>query len=103
MNALSYLTWIVHLTSVFEWLNIISIFILYSKFEKIPFLKKFIFSLIPSFCSALCICTLHFFNNRESYYLLINFQSFLTLISNFILYISILIYKNNINEKSTTR
>nr|YP_009504703.1 hypothetical protein [Cyanophora biloba]AWW13853.1 hypothetical protein [Cyanophora biloba] len=99
MNVLSYLTWLVHLTSVFEWLNIIYIFILYSKFEKIPFFKKFILSLIPSFCSALSVCTLHFFNNNESFYLLINFQSFLTLISNLILYISILIYKNNINKK----
>nr|NP_043201.1 hypothetical protein CypaCp064 [Cyanophora paradoxa]P15811.1 RecName: Full=Uncharacterized protein ycf49; AltName: Full=ORF102 [Cyanophora paradoxa]AAA81232.1 orf102 [Cyanophora paradoxa]CAA35535.1 hypothetical protein [Cyanophora paradoxa] len=96
MNVLSYFTWFVHLSSVLEWLNIIYFFLLYTKLKKNLSLKTFIFSFFISFCSALCACTLHFFNNQSFYYFLINLQSFLTLFANITLYFSILIYKQQI-------
>nr|AIU44606.1 hypothetical protein [Cyanophora paradoxa] len=96
MNVLSYSTWFVHLSSVLEWLNIIYFFLLYTKLKKRISLKIFILSFFISFCSALCACTLHFFNNQNVYYFLINLQSFLTLLSNLILYFSILIYKQQV-------
>lgn len=96
MNVLSYGTWFVHLSSVLEWLNIIYFFLLYTKLKKSVSSKILIFSFFISFCSALCACTLHFFNNESYYYFLINVQSFLTLFSNLILYFSILLYKQQI-------
>lgn len=98
MNVLSYGTWFVHLSSILEWLNIIYFFLLYTKFKKNISLKILIFSFFISFCSALCACTLHFFDNHNFYYFLINLQSFLTLFSNLILYLSILIYKQQIKK-----
>lgn len=98
MNVLSYDTWFVHLSSVLEWLNIIYFLLIYTKLKKNISFRILIFSFLISFCSALCACTLHFFDNQYVYYFLINLQSFLTLFSNLILYFSILIYKQQIKK-----
>lgn len=96
MNLLSYPTWLIHLTSLFEWLNIIYCFSIYFKLTKNYVLKKFLYSLIPALCSALCACIFHFFDNIYSLTLLVTLQSFMTLLGNFVLYISLLICKEQL-------
>ena len=95
MNELSFGTWLIHITSVIEW--IYAIFII-NKISNYKMLNSFFWlslAMIPNLIGAMCAITWHIYDNPEALYGLVTLQGIFTLIGNSTLAIStIAIYKN---------
>ena len=94
MHELSFGTWLIHISSVTEWIFAIFIISKISKFEKYKPLFWLSLGMIPNLISAMCAITWHIYDNVEILYGLVTLQGILTLIGNSTLAIStIAIYK----------
>ena len=94
MHELSFGTWVIHITSVFEW--IIAIFVInkISKFEKYSLYFWLSLAMIPNLIGAMCAITWHIYDNKDSLYGLVTLQGIFTLIGNSTLALAIfVIYK----------
>ena len=94
MHELSFGTWLIHISSVIEW--IYSIFIIYkiSNYEKQNLYYWFSLSMIPNLIGAMCAITWHIFDNQPELYGLVTLQGIFTFIGNSTLAIAtIAIYK----------
>ena len=94
MHELSFGTWVIHITSVFEW--IIAIFVInkISKFEKYSLYFWLSLAMIPNLIGAMCAITWHIYDNNDSLYGLVTLQGIFTLIGNSTLALAIfVIYK----------
>ena len=95
MHELSIGTWIIHISSVLEW--IVSIFIVnkisnYSDFKKYYW---FALAMIPNLIGAMCAITWHIYDNTFELYGLVTLQGILTIMGNTTLALAcIYIYKN---------
>ena len=95
MHELSLGTWIIHISSVLEW--IVAIFIVnkisnYNDFKKYHW---FGLAMIPNLIGAMCAITWHIYDNPLKLYGLVTLQGILTIIGNTTLAIACLyIYKN---------
>ncbi len=96
MSELSLGTWVIHISSVLEW--ILAIFIVnkiskYKNFEKYFWLGL---AMIPNLIGAMCAITWHIYDNTIELYGLVTLQGIFTIIGNTTLAIAILyIYKNS--------
>jgi chromate transport protein ChrA len=85
MNALSIPTWIIHISSVIEWIAAIWLIWIYSDVSQNPAWRTLSLAMLPALISAMCACTWHFFDNPASLEWLVTLQAAMTLVGNFTL------------------
>jgi len=85
MHALSIPTWIVHVSSVIEWLPAIWFIWRYGEVTRDRSWEALSFGMLPALVSAMCACTWHFFDNAESLEWLVTVQAVMTVAGNFTL------------------
>ena len=82
MHELSLGTWIIHISSVIEW--VVAIFVI----QKISNLKEYSslywlsLAMVPNLISAMCAITWHIFDNQTELYGLVTLQGIFTVIGN---------------------
>jgi hypothetical protein len=82
MNVLSIPTWIIHISSVVEWIAAIWLIWTYGEVVKNPAWKALSFAMLPALVSAMCACTWHFFDNSRSLTWLVTLQAAMTVVGN---------------------
>ena len=98
MHELSFFNWLIHISSVIEWIFAIFVINKISEFKKYNIFFWLSLSMIPNLMSAMCAITWHIYDNQEALYGLVTLQGILTFIGNSTLAIaSIFIYKTSLN------
>ncbi|MEM6714139.1 MAG: DUF2499 domain-containing protein [Cyanobacteria bacterium P01_C01_bin.147] len=82
MHVLSVPTWMVHITSVVEWIAAIWFIWLFATVTGYTAWRALAFGMLPSLVSAMCACTWHFFDNAESLSWLVTMQAAMTVLGN---------------------
>lgn len=82
LNALSIPTWIVHASSLLEWLVAMKLIFEHAETSGNPRWRGMTWAMVPSHTSGLCACTFHLFYNSPALNWLVVLQSFLTLFGN---------------------
>ena len=98
MHELSFGTWLIHISSVTEWIFAIFLINKISKFEKYKPLFWLSLGMIPNLISAMCAITWHIYDNQETLYGLVTLQGISTLIGNSTLAISTIAIYNLTNS-----
>ena len=94
LHELSFGTWIIHISSVIEWIYAIFIINKISNYKKFSIFYWFSLAMIPNLIGAMCAITWHIFDNQTSLYGLVTLQGIFTFIGNSTLAIAIFaIYK----------
>ena len=83
MHALSIPTWIIHISSVIEWIAAIWLIWTYGEVSSNRAWRALSLAMLPALVSAMCACTWHFFDNAASLEWLVTLQAAMTLIGNF--------------------
>jgi hypothetical protein len=86
MHALSIPTWIIHVSSVIEWIAAIWLIWTYGELTKNHSWWGLSFAMLPALISAMCACTWHYFDNSESLEWVVTLQAAMTLVGNFTLW-----------------
>jgi hypothetical protein len=86
MNALSIPTWIIHVSSVIEWIVAIWFIWKYGEVTSNRAWWALSFAMLPALVGAMCACTWHYFDNPESLEWLVTLQASMTLLGNFTLW-----------------
>lgn len=86
MHALSIPTWIIHVSSVIEWIAAIWLIWTYGELTANRSWWGLSFAMLPALVSAMCACTWHYFDNPESLEWLVTLQAAMTLVGNFTLW-----------------
>jgi hypothetical protein len=86
MHALSIPTWIIHISSVIEWIVAIWLIWTYGEVSRNRAWRALSLAMLPALVSAMCACTWHYFDNPESLEWLVNLQAAMTLVGNFALW-----------------
>lgn len=81
-NALSLPTWIVHTSSIIEWIIALALVWDHAITSGNPRWRGMAMSMIPSHASGLCACTFHLFYNNPSMYWIVALQAALTAFGN---------------------
>ena len=96
MHELSFLTWVIHISSVLEWIVTIFVIIQISNYEKYKSFFWFGIAMIPNLIGAMCAITWHIYDNPIELYGLVTLQGIFTIMGNTTLAIaSLYIYKNS--------
>ncbi|MGI0484790.1 DUF2499 domain-containing protein [Pantanalinema rosaneae CENA516] len=82
MNALSIPTWIIHVSSVLEWVAAIWLIWIYGELTQNRVWWGLALAMLPALVSAMCACTWHFFDNADSLRWLVTTQATMTLVGN---------------------
>lgn len=82
MNALSIPTWIIHVSSVIEWIVAIWLIWNYAEVTNDKHWKLLSYAMLPALISAMCACTWHFFDNDLSLEWLVTLQASMTVLGN---------------------
>jgi len=82
MNALSIPTWIIHISSVIEWIVAIFLIWRFAEVKNLPAWRSLSFGMLPALVSAMCACTWHFFDNSPALEWLVTTQAATTLLGN---------------------
>lgn len=82
MNALSIPTWIVHTSSVVEWIAAIWIIWTYGEVSSDRSWRGLSYGMLPALVGAMCACTWHFFDNLPSLNWLVTLQATMTVVGN---------------------
>lgn len=82
MHALSIPTWIVHVSSVIEWIAAIWFIWRYGEITGEKYWYGLSFAMLPALISAMSACTWHFFDNLPSFQWLVTLQASTTVIGN---------------------
>ncbi|MFW6359772.1 MAG: DUF2499 domain-containing protein [Chroococcales cyanobacterium] len=88
MQALSIPTWIIHISSVIEWIAGIWLIWIYAEVSRDRSWRALSLGMLPALISAMCACTWHFFDNAESLEWLVTVQASMTVLGNFTLCIA---------------
>lgn len=81
-NALSIPTWMIHISSVSEWLIAMSYIWEHAEVSGNPRWKGLPWGMLPSHISGTCACTFHFFYNNPAIYWIVAIQALFTVIGN---------------------
>lgn len=81
-NALSLPTWIIHVSSLIEWLVAMGLIWQYADFSGNPRWRGLTWGMLPLHTSGICACTFHLFYNAPSLNLLVAIQAALTCFGN---------------------
>ena len=82
MHALSVPTWIVHISSVIEWIAAIWIIWTYAEETGDRSWRTLSLAMLPALVGAMCACTWHFFDNPASLDWLVVVQASMTVVGN---------------------
>lgn len=82
MHALSIPTWIIHISSVIEWIAAIWFIWSYARASGNRVWYALSLAMLPASVSAMCACTWHFFDNPPSLQWLVTLQASMTLLGN---------------------
>jgi hypothetical protein len=82
MNALSIPTWIIHVSSVLEWIVAIWLVWSYGEITDDRNWRWLSWGMIPAVVSAMCACTWHFFDNAPTLEWLVMLQATMTVVGN---------------------
>jgi hypothetical protein len=82
MHVLSIPTWVIHISSVIEWIAAIWLIWTYGEITEKPYWGGLSFAMLPALVSAMCACTWHFFDNLESLEWLVTIQAAMTVLGN---------------------
>lgn len=82
MQALSIPTWMIHISSVIEWIVAIWLIWTYGEVKRDRSWWALSFAMLPALVSAMCACTWHFFENSESLEWLVTLQASMTVLGN---------------------
>ena len=82
MHALSIPTWMIHVSSVVEWIGAIWLIWEYGELMSSWGWKLFALAMLPALVSAMCACTWHFFDNPSSLEWLVTLQAAMTVLNN---------------------
>lgn len=85
MHALSIPTWIIHISSVVEWIVAIWFIASYGNMTRNWAWYGLSFAMLPALISAMCACTWHYFDNDPTLEWLVTLQASMTLFGNFTL------------------
>ncbi|MDB9313645.1 DUF2499 domain-containing protein [Spirulina sp. CS-785/01] len=85
MHALSIPTWMVHVSSVIEWILAIWLVWRYAEVTRDRVWYGLSLAMFPALLSAMCACTWHFFDNPPDLDWLVTLQAALTVLGNFTL------------------
>ena len=97
MHELSFVTWLIHISSVIEWIFAIFIVNKISTFENFNSYFWLSLAMVPNLIGAMCAITWHIYDNQEALYGLVTLQGIFTLIGNTTLALAtIAIYKNKV-------
>ena len=82
MHELSFGTWLIHISSVIEW--IFAIFVIYkiSTHKKYNLFFWLSIAMVPNLIGAMCAITWHIYDNQDSLYGLVTLQGIFTFIGN---------------------
>ena len=82
MHELSFGTWLIHISSVIEW--IYAIFIIYkiSTYKNYNLFFWLSIAMVPNLIGAMCAITWHIYDNQDSLYGLVTLQGIFTFIGN---------------------
>lgn len=81
-NALSFPTWIIHLSSLVEWLVAMGLVWKYAEVTGNQKWKGLTWGMLPLHTSGICACTYHFFYNAPQLNILVALQAALTCFGN---------------------
>ena len=94
LHELSFGTWLIHISSVIEWIYAIFIINKISNYRKLGIYYWLSLAMIPNLIGAMCAITWHIFDNQTALYGLVTLQGIFTFIGNSTLALSVfLIYK----------
>lgn len=82
-NALSFPTWVIHVSSLVEWLVAMGLVWKYAEVSNNPRWKGLTWGMLPLHTSGICACTYHLFYNAPSLNVLVAIQAALTCFGNF--------------------
>ena len=85
MHVLSIPTWIIHISSVIEWIAAIWFIWTYAEISGNRAWYALSLAMLPALVSAMCACTWHFFDNPPSLQWLVTLQASMTVLGNFTL------------------
>ena len=82
MKELSFATWVIHISSVLEW--IVAIFVInhISSYRNYSYFFWFGLAMIPNLIGAMCAITWHIYDNSLQLYGLVSLQGIFTTIGN---------------------
>ncbi len=86
MHALSIPTWIIHISSVVEWIVAIWLIWTYGEVTQNRAWWALSAGMLPALVSAMCACTWHYFDNSPALEWIVTLQAAMTLIGNFTLW-----------------
>ncbi|MCG9885866.1 MAG: DUF2499 domain-containing protein [Cyanobacteria bacterium] len=82
MHALSVPTWMVHVSSVIEWIAAILLICRYGQLTGNRAWYGFAWAMLPALVSAMCACTWHLFDNPPALDWLVTLQAATTVLGN---------------------
>ena len=82
MHELSFGTWLIHISSVIEWIVAILVINKISRYKKYNLFFWLSVAMIPNLIGAMCAITWHIYDNQEILYGLVSLQGIFTLIGN---------------------
>jgi hypothetical protein len=82
MHVLSIPTWVIHISSVIEWIAAIGLIWQFAAVTQRPAWRSLCWGMLPALISAMCACTWHFFDNAVDLDWLVTLQAATTLIGN---------------------
>ncbi|MGB7414950.1 MAG: DUF2499 domain-containing protein [Thermosynechococcaceae cyanobacterium] len=82
MHALSIPTWIIHISSVIEWLAAIWLIWTYGDVTKNKSWRWLSLAMLPALVSAMCAITWHFFDNAPQLEWMVTLQAFMSIVGN---------------------
>ena len=82
MHELSFGTWLIHISSVIEWIYAIFIIKKISNYKNFDTFYWFSLAMIPNLIGAMCAITWHIFDNNTALYGLVTLQGIFTFIGN---------------------
>ncbi len=82
MHELSFGTWLIHISSVIEWIFTIYIINKISKYQNYNLFFWLSLAMIPNLIGAMCAITWHIYDNQENLYGLVSLQGIFTFLGN---------------------
>jgi len=82
LHELSLGTWLIHISSVIEWIFAILVINKISRYKKYNLFFWLSLAMVPNLIGAMCAITWHIYDNQENLYGLVSLQGIFTLIGN---------------------
>jgi len=82
LHELSFGTWLIHISSVIEWIFAILVINKISKYKEYNLFFWLSLAMVPNLIGAMCAITWHIYDNQENLYGLVSLQGIFTFVGN---------------------